>query len=205
MNGNYFSFNPFKFFLGKLVHFLLGGWKLVGDLPRDRKKYVMIAAHHTSNWDFVVGIAAKLILGVRIRFFAKDSLFTGPLGALMRSFGGIPIERSQSVNRVDLAVDEINNHDHFILAIAPEGTRSKVDRWRTGFYHIAVKANIPVVPIAFDFSNRRIIIGDPIDLSGRVTDDFQKMHQFFVPYQPRHPEWSCNDPAEHPEIYTDKS
>ena len=135
--SNYLPASPIKSGFGRLILRLLGGWKIEGNLPDNINKYVIIVAHHTSNWDFIIGVAVKLIIRVRARFFAKHSLFSWPMGVMMRSLGGIPIERDKSINRVDQAVEEINNSDNFILIIAPEGTRSKVQRWKTGFYHIA--------------------------------------------------------------------
>lgn len=201
MNDNIFPHNPIKVAFGRFVLWLLGGWKIEGQLPSELRKYIIIVAHHTSNWDFIVGVAVKLILRLKARFFAKHSLFFWPLGVLMRGLGGTPIERSKSSNRVEQAVKEIEKSDHFVLVIAPEGTRSKVKRWKTGFYHIATGADIPVVPIAFDFKNRKVVLGAPIPMSGNVRDDFQKMHRFFLPYPGRHPELSCNEPCQNPEIY----
>ena len=201
MNGNFYPESSFKKTLGKLVLKLLGGWTIEGDMPRDISKFIIIAAHHTSNWDFPVGVATKMILRLNAKFFAKHSLFVGPLGILMRSLGGVPIERSRSGNRVQEAIDEIKRSDNFVLVIAPEGTRSKVARWKTGFYHIAVGAEVPVVPIGFDFTHRKVVIGQPMDMTGDIKTDFQKMHQFFVPYEGRYPELGCNEPASNPEIY----
>ncbi len=180
LTSNYLPKNPFKIGLGHFVLWLLGGWKIEGSLPENLNKYVIIVAHHTSNWDFVVGVAVKLITRIRVRFFAKHSLFFWPLGVLMRRLGGIPIERDKSINRVDQAIAEIKSSEHFVLVIAPEGTRSKVQRWKTGFYHIANGANVPVVPIAFDFRDKKIIIGSPMSMSGDTPTDFEKMHEFFL-------------------------
>ena len=199
--GNFYPHSPLKVGFGKLVHWLCGGWTIEGELPRNINKYIVIAAPHTSNWDFVIGAAAKLIIRLKARFFAKHSLFKFPLGIMMRAMGGVPIKRSQSGNRVQQMVNTINSSEHFVLVITPEGTRSKVERWKTGFYHIACGANIPVVPVAFDFANKKVIFGQPMDMSGDIVMDFQSMHKFFVPYQGKNPQWSCNEPAKHPEIY----
>ena len=193
--GNYAAPNRFKEGLGRLALWLMGDWTIQGQLP-DVDKYVIIVAHHTSNWDFMVGIATKLILRIKIRFFAKHSLFFWPLGVLMRGLGGVPIERNKSLNRVDLAAREIRESDHFVLAITPEGTRSRVERWKSGFYHIARNADVPIVPAAFDFANRQIVFGPPMIMTGDQDHDFREMHRFFLPYQPRFPELGCNGPFE---------
>ena len=134
--SNYLPKNRFKTGLGQFVLWLLGGWKIEGNLPEHLNKYVIIVAHHTSNWDFVIGVAVKLVTRIRVRFFAKLSLFFWPLGFLMRRLGGIPIERDKSINRVDQAIAEINSSEHFVLVIAPEGTRSKVQKWKNRFFTI---------------------------------------------------------------------
>ena len=181
--------------LARLAFWLMGGWKLEGEPPKI-DKYLIIVAHHTSNWDFVVGAAAKFILGLKIRFFGKHTLFYPPLGWLMRSLGGVAIERHKSINRVEQSAEEIRKADNFVLVITPEGTRSKVERWKSGFYHIARSADIPIVPVAFDFGNKRVVFGEPMTMTGNQPHDFREMHRFFLPYQPRHPELKCNGPFE---------
>ncbi|MRI33021.1 acyltransferase [Endozoicomonas sp. OPT23] len=192
---NFVPENRFKEALGRFVFWLLGGWKLVGEIPKINK-CVIIVAHHTSNWDFIVGVATKLILRLKIRFFAKHSLFAPPLGWLMKGLGGISIKRDKSINRVEQQAEAIRDADNFVLVIAPEGTRSKVDRWKTGFYHIARKADVPIVPCSFDFKNRQVIFGEPMMMSGDQEKDFRDMHEFFLPYTPKHPELGCNGPFE---------
>lgn len=204
MSGNFSEKSALKDGVAKFILKVMGGWKIEGDMPRDISKFIIIAADHTSNWDFVVGMAVKWSLGLKAGFFAKHSLFFWPLGVLMRALGGVPIERSRSGNRVQDAVDEINKADNFVLVIAPEGTRSKVARWKTGFYHIARGAEIPVVPVGFDFTKKKVVIGDPMEMTGDVKNDFQRMHQFFAPIEGRHPELGCNEPAENPEVYIKK-
>ncbi len=200
-NSNYLPASPIKTGLGLLILRLMGGWKIVGSLPDNINKYVIIVAHHTSNWDFAIGVAVKLILRLRARFFAKHSLFFWPAGVIMRALGGIAIERDKSINRVDQAVEEIKNSNNFVLIIAPEGTRSKVQRWKTGFYHIARGADIPVVPIAFDFRAKEVVIGAAMTMSGDMPEDFTNMHEFFLPYPGKHPESGCNGPFDNPDIY----
>ena len=187
--------SPVKAAIGRFVLKLLGNWSIEGRPPAVRK-YVIIVAHHTSNWDFVIGVAVKLILGLKLQFFAKHSLFFWPLGILMRSFGGVPIKRNESLNRVDASIEQIRKADEFVLVITPEGTRSKVDRWKTGFYHIAKGADIPIIPVAFDFGNRKVVFGSPARITDDKDHDIIEMHRFFLPYKPRHPELACNGPFE---------
>ena len=192
---NYASRNIILESLGRFALWLMGGWKLEGELPRI-DKYVVIVAHHTSNWDFVVGAATKLILRLKIRFFGKHTLFYPPLGWLMRSLGGVAIERHKSINRVEQSAEEIRKADNFVLVITPEGTRSRVQRWKTGFYHIARSADIPIVPVSFDFGNKRVVFGEPMTMTGDQEHDFREMHRFFLAFEPKHPERGCNGPFE---------
>lgn len=135
MSGNYLPRNTLVESLGHAM-LKLSGWKIEGQLPA-LDKFVVIGAHHTSNWDFVAFLAAKFVLRLNARWFGKHTLFNGPLGGLMRRWGGIPIQRHLKLNTVDQAIQAFREHREFMLIIAPEGTRKKVDRWRMGFYHIA--------------------------------------------------------------------
>ena len=142
----------------------LTGWKFDGGLPNE-PKFVIIVAPHTSNWDFPVGLAALFALGFRISFLGKHSIFKWPLGLFMRWLGGIPVERSVSRDRVAESVAAFNSTDKLILVIAPEGTRKLVPRWKTGFYHVAHGARVPIVPIVFDFGRKTIGIRPPFRCS----------------------------------------
>ena len=185
--------HPVKSAIGRFILRILGGWNIEGRPPAV-SKYVIIVAHHTSNWDFAVGIGVKLALGLKLQFFAKHSLFFWPLGVLMRRLGGVPIKRDESLNRVDASIEQIKKADEFVLVITPEGTRSKVERWKTGFYHIAKGAEIPIIPVAFDFKHRKVVFGNPLPITDNKEHDIKEMHRFFLPYQPRHPELACNGP-----------
>jgi 1-acyl-sn-glycerol-3-phosphate acyltransferase len=152
-------------------------WRIDGAIP-NLTKLVIIAAPHTSNWDFV-GISAKLALGLRVTFLGKDSLFHFPLGWLMRRWGGIPVDRSASHDVVSGIVTEFARSDRLVLAVAPEGTRKRVDRWRTGFYHIAHGAGVPIVPVALNFGERAIQIGAPFTTTGDLEADILRLQRGF--------------------------
>ena len=154
------------------------GWRVEGEVP-NIPKLVLIAAPHTSNWDFVVGISGKVALGLRVVFLGKDSLFRFPLGPLMRAWGGIPVDRSASHDVVSGMVDEFARRDRLVLAVAPEGTRKRVERWRTGFYHIAHGARVPIVPVALNFGERAIQIGAPFATTGDLEADLRRLQQIF--------------------------
>ena len=144
MSGNYLPRNPAAEWLGRGVLKLMG-WRIVGQLPK-LDKFVAIGAHHTSNWDFVIFIALKFVLRLNARWFGKHSIFRWPFGGLMRSWGGIAIRRDRKLNTVEQAIQAFREHDEFILGLSPEGTRKKVERWKMGFYHIALGAGVPISP-----------------------------------------------------------
>ena len=154
------------------------GWRVEGTIPNVRK-LVIIAAPHTSNWDFVVGIAAKLALGLEVRFLAKDTLFRFPLGALMRVCGGVPVDRFARHDVVKTILDEFARRDRMVLGVAPEGTRKRVQHWRTGFYHIAHGAGVPIVPVALNFGERAVQIGAPFDTTGDMDGDVRELRRRF--------------------------
>jgi len=161
-------------------------WRIDGEIPNLRK-LVVIVAPHTSNWDFVVGLAAKIALGLRVTFLGKDTLFRFPLGFFMRRWGGIPVDRATSNNVVSAIVSEFEKRDRMVLALAPEGTRRRVARWRTGFYHIAHAAHVPIVPVALNFAERAIQIGAPFHTTGHVDADVAQLRARFSEVRGRHP------------------
>lgn len=165
------------------------GWQIAGNLP-DRPKGVIIVAPHTSNWDFVVGFCAYLALDLRANWFGKHTIFVWPIGALLRYFGGIPIHReSRSASQaVDIYAEEFDKRAQMYLAMAPEGTRKKVAEWKSGFYRIAVRAGVPIVPVALDFRLRRIIIGAPFAPGGDYEREIEPIRALFDGVTPRHPE-----------------
>ena len=163
------------------------GWSVAGNLP-DEPKFVIAVVPHTSNLDFPVGLILIFSLGLRLDFLGKDTLFWEPLGSVLRWLGGVPIDRSVRGGLVDQAVKHFGERDQFVLAIAPEGTRAKVDRWKTGFYHIAYQAGVPIVPVGFDYATKTIQIGPPLTPSGDMEADFAALRSFFAGIQGRHPE-----------------
>jgi len=157
---------------------LLTGWRFEGQLPNLRK-FVIIVAPHTSNWDFVVGVMAMFALGLRGTFLGKDTLFRPPLGWFMRWLGGIPVDRASKNNVVDQTVSYVTTRDRILLALSPEGTRKRIEKWRSGFYWVAVGAGVPIVPVAFDFSRKRFTIFPPQTMTGDVHTDMALLRSFF--------------------------
>lgn len=161
-------------------------WRIANDVP-DEPKFVAIIAPHTSNWDFVVGVAAMFALDLDVRWFGKHTLFRGPLGAFLRLLGGRPVRRDASGGVVAAAAATLRSEPQFILALAPEGTRRRVPKWRTGFYHIAAAANVPIVPVRFDWSKREVSIGTAVRPTGDLDGTIAALQANYRPEMARDP------------------
>jgi len=157
----------------------LAGWKLTGQPPIE-KKYVLIAVPHTSNWDFPITLAMAFLFKFDIFWMGKDSLFKGPAGPVMRWLGGIAVNRSASSNLVQQLVDAFNENDELVIAIPPEGTRSRVDKWKTGFYHIAHGANVPIALGFLDYQHKVGGFGPTFYPTGDVDKDIAEIRQFYI-------------------------
>lgn len=166
------------------------GWTIVGRAP-DLARYVVVGAPHASNWDFVFFIGATDELGIHPRFMGKASLFRWPMRRFMLEMGGVPVVRSASHNYVDAMVEAFAANEDFKLVIAPEGTRSAVTQWRSGFYHIALGAGVPVVPGWIDNENMQGGLGPAIDLSGDFDADMVRIGDFFRSVMPGHAKLSA--------------
>jgi 1-acyl-sn-glycerol-3-phosphate acyltransferase len=145
---------PFARFVGRSVLRLLG-WRISGEIP-NCAKFVIIAAPHRSNWDFVVGIAAKFAIGIEARWLGKHTLFRGPAGWLFRRWGGIPVDRGSAQDTVASVVRQFAERDAMIVGLAPEGTRKPGRAWKTGFWHIAHAAGVPILPVVFDWRTHTV-------------------------------------------------
>lgn len=177
--------NPFARWLGRTV-LRLGGWRMVGEMP-DVPKLVLIGAPHSSNWDGVWGFAAKLALGLDARILGKDTLFKVPLmGPLLRRLGVIPVDRGNPQGIAEQAASMIRDADRLWFALAPEGTRRRVDKWKAGFWKIARSADVPVLPVYFHYPDKVIGVG-PL---WRMTDDFAadmlRVRTWYAPWKGRH-------------------
>ena len=177
--------NLLSFICRKLLEW--GGWELVGKVPEDIPKFVFTAAPHTSNWDGILMVMCAFAMKIPIRFLVKDGLDFFPLGRVVRWVGGIPVDRSTSHNMVQQMVDHFNNSETMILGLAPESTRS-FHKIRTGFYYIALGANVPIVCGFLDFRARRVGIGDTIYLTGDIEVDMGKIRDFYYDMDGKYPE-----------------
>jgi 1-acyl-sn-glycerol-3-phosphate acyltransferase len=155
------------------------GWKINSEVPRDLKKYIIAVAPHTSNLDFLVGILARGVMGFRASYLGKASLFRFPFGVIFRVLGGIPVDRSESHNMVEQISRIASEREHFIIAIAPEGTRKKVQKWKSGFYYIAHKAGIPIVFAQMDWANHQVNFLKPFYPAGDFEAELPLMKSFF--------------------------
>ena len=174
----------------RFILFTLLGWKFEGDFSKEVKKYVVIAAPHTSWVDFPIAILSRMSAGIMINFIGKASLFNGPFGFFFRALGGTPVDRSKNNNLVDGIVDIFNNKKVFRLGLSPEGTRKKVNTWKTGFYYIAKGANVPIVMATLDFENKKIKISEPYYTTNDKEKDFEFLRGFFLNVKGKNPELS---------------
>ncbi len=168
------------------------GWRATGTPPADGR-YVIIAAPHTSNWDFVYFLGLVEELGIDAHFMAKDSLFRWPMGGFMRDMGGISVNRAGKHDMVSAMIAEFARRDRFALTIAPEGTRSKVGTWRSGFYHIALGAGVPMVIGMMDYARRTGGLGPAIMPTGDYKADMAQIVEAYRDVSPKHPERATRD------------
>jgi 1-acyl-sn-glycerol-3-phosphate acyltransferase len=173
----------------------IGAWRVESALP-ELPRFVICVAPHTSNWDFFVAYGAKLAIGLRANWLGKHTIFRGPFGPLLRWMGGIAVDRRAAHGVVEQVAARFMDSDAMVLAVAPEGTRKAVTRWKTGFYHIARIADVPVVPVGLDWDTRRVRIGEPQYPSGDEAADLERLMTFFRRVRGRHPERAFPQPSE---------
>ncbi len=156
----------------------LFGWKLEGQRP-NAQKYVIIAAPHTSNWDFVLTIAFAFCFSMKVFWMGKSTLFKGPFGSIMKWLGGIPVDRSKANGLVQQMVDTFQDCAELAVAIPPEGTRSKVRQWKSGFYHVAHGAGVPIALVFLDFKKKVGGFGPMFFTTGNYESDLKKIQEFY--------------------------
>lgn len=163
------------------------GWTLGPNIPADIKKCVIIAAPHTSNWDFIYALGALYLFGVPVRYLAKKELFKWPLKGILTSTGGISIDRSKSTGMVESAISRFSETDSLYLMIAGEGTRGKVEKWKSGFYHVALGAKVPLMLAYLDYDKKEAGFAPPIYLTGDKEKDIQTIKLFYADKIAKHP------------------
>jgi len=165
------------------------GWRIEGKMP-DLPKFVVIVAPHTSNWDFPVGLAVKWALGLDPRWLGKDSLFRPPLGWFMRANGGVPVRRSSRENVVEQTANEFATREKFVLVLAPEGTRKRVAEWRSGFWHVAKRAGVPICCVALDWGRKVVRMGPTVTADeDDATAGIARIRSYYADTRGYNPEW----------------
>lgn len=168
--------------LAKFIYFKILGWNAVGNIyfsKKSIKKAIIIAVPHTSWHDFYIGILLRAVVQVKTNFVGKKELFIFPFGFFFKALGGEPINRTSNENKVDAIAKLFKEKEEFRMSFAPEGTRKKVTQWRTGFYYIAKKANVPIIMFTLDFENKQNRISEPFYPTDDVKADFEFMHRFY--------------------------
>ena len=174
-----------KFFFNKIL-----GWSIKGKFLEDVPKTVVAVVPHTSWHDFYVGVFTRKIVKVPISFVGKKELFDSPFGWYFKWMGGEPIERSATQNKVEQIVKIFNKKKEFRLAIAPEGTRKKVEHWKTGFYYIAYNAKVPITLVSFDYKTKTVNISKPFYTTGDYEKDLKEIKSFFKDVVGKIPEYT---------------
>jgi 1-acyl-sn-glycerol-3-phosphate acyltransferase len=168
----------------------LAGWKFETPVPVE-KKYVALGVPHTSNWDGVMLLALSQSVGMKISFMIKNDWVRGPVGEVLRRFGAVSIDRTRANNVVQAMIDELRRSDELALVIPPEGTRGRTEYWKSGFYHIAMGAGVPVIPSYLDYRRKRAGVGPAIHLTGNVSADMDRIRAFYQT-NGAHPRYPAN-------------
>lgn len=174
----------------KIIFFNIMGWRIKGSMDPEIKKSVIIVVPHTSWHDFYIGLFARGIIALEMHYVAKKELFRFPFGFYFRWMGGAPLDRSSRKNTVEATAEIFKKREIFRLAIAPEGTRKKVSDWKTGFYYIALKANVPIIPVAFDYSKKEVVLHQAFYPTGDIQKDFEILKSNYKGVLGRIPEYS---------------
>jgi 1-acyl-sn-glycerol-3-phosphate acyltransferase len=179
--------------LAKFIYFKLLGWKITGNTNFSKdtiKKAVIIALPHTSWHDFYIGLLLRKVTRVKTNFVGKKELFKWPFGYYFRAVGGAALDRTPGQNKVQAIAKLFEGKDEFRLTLAPEGTRKKVEEWKTGFYYIAKEAKVPIIMFTLDFKNKQNNVSEPFYPTDDIVADFKFMKSFFEGVVGKKPEYS---------------
>jgi 1-acyl-sn-glycerol-3-phosphate acyltransferase len=176
--------------MGKITYFILKifGWKIDKSAPQGIKKAVIVVGPHTSNWDFIIGKMAFMNYGIKGRFLIKKELFFPPFGWILKAMGGIPVDRKKNNNFTDLAVSYFEENDSMFMVFTPEGTRSYNPNWKKGFYHIAMKANVPIYIAYMDYEKKIGGFHSLFQPTGNSDEDILKIKNILKNYKGKFPE-----------------
>jgi 1-acyl-sn-glycerol-3-phosphate acyltransferase len=173
--------------LSRIVLKLLG-WRVIDHRPNPMGSAIYLVVPHTSNWDFFLGLFARSVARINANYLAKKSLFDSPMGWFFRATGGYPVDRSKRTNLTDQVVEYFRTVPGFSIAITPEGTRAKVDAWKTGFWRIAKGANVPLIPTSFDYSRKEVTLGKPFHVGDSMEADIAALTEYFKPFVGKNPQ-----------------
>ena len=179
--------------LSKWIYFKLLGWKVVGNKTMSKdtvKKAVLIAVPHTSWHDFFIALLLRQVIGIKSNFIGKKELFIWPFGYYFRSIGGAPLDRTPGQNKVQAIAKLFDSREEFRLALSPEGTRKKVEEWKTGFYYIAKAANVPIIMFTLDFENKQNRVSEPFYPTDDFEADLRFIKSFFKGVKGKIPQYS---------------
>lgn len=174
----------------------LFGWRIINEMPPDLKKFVVAVAPHTSWKDFVLGILVRSTMGKKIYYLAKKELFDSPFGFFFWWTGGRPVDRKHKSGLVDQVVKLFNGSEEFAITVAPEGTRKKVQNFKTGFYYIARSANVPIIPCLYDYEHKLVHFLNPFYPTADAEKDLDLLWSFFVGVKGADPERSISGERE---------
>jgi 1-acyl-sn-glycerol-3-phosphate acyltransferase len=163
-----------KFFLNKVIR-----WRFVGSFPED-EKYIIAVVPHSSYFDLIIAVLIRTYSGIKIKFIGKKELFNPITSFFFKFLGGIPVDRNRNENLVDAVVDLFKTNKIEILAIAPEGTRKKVNKWKTGFYYIALKTKLPILMVSFDYNRKEVKINNGYYPTGNIDNDFKELEKMVI-------------------------
>ena len=174
----------------KFIFCKVFGWKVIGTIAPEVKKAVLVVVPHTSWWDFFLGIFSRGILKLEINYLAKKELFVFPFNYFFEWTGGRALNRAKNENKVDSIAAVFAQNEVFRLALSPEGTRKKVTQWKTGFYYIALKANVPIIPVAFDYGKKEVVYNEPFYPTGNIEADIKVLESYYIGVVGKIPEFS---------------
>ncbi len=174
-------------FLAKVI-FKIAGWKQVGNVPPDVKKCIMVAAPHTSNWDFIFARGAFYLMELPVKFTIKAEAMVGPLGWLLDKMGALPVNRKKNNSLVNAMIDLFNEREQLVILVTPEGTRKYQPRWRKGFYHAAYGAGVPIALGYLDYKKKEAGVGPLFYPTGDVDGDIEKIKDFYRTVTAKYPE-----------------
>jgi len=170
----------------KLMLKLLG-WRIIDHRPADVGSAIFLVVPHTSNWDFFIGLFARSVARINANYLMKKSLFGPPFGWFFRATGGYPVDRAKSMHITDQVVDYFRTVPGFSIAITPEGTRKKVEAWKTGFWRIAKQANVPLILASFDYSRKEVTLSEPFWVGNDMDSDIAMLMDYFKPFKGKNP------------------